>query len=132
MCDIPTQTSNTRWIWCHGNKPVENPEKVGKWMLFYSEVDIDKKWKKACELVDKEMLFVIKSSTNMPTSYSKGDFVLIIYTADYDDKEDVFKVAKIIKENIGYNKKMYYKTDNQTRANIYARNGKGKAYIHSF
>jgi hypothetical protein len=128
----PSQTTDMSWIW-YGtsiDSDTNTNDKIGKWMIYYKETEIDTKWTEVCNLVDQGHLSSVKTSTLL----KKGDreeYVIIIYTNDYTNKKEILNIGKCIKENIGYDNEMYYKTNEQTSAAIYKDSGK-KAYIYVY
>ncbi|KAF8970265.1 hypothetical protein BGZ46_010539, partial [Entomortierella lignicola] len=88
-------------------------------MLFYPKSVLDKKWAIVKNLVEQDLLGPqAKCSTTkentLATSTKTG--VIIVYTRDHSDQEDVIRVAHVLHEKLEYGKTMYYKTDEQTYA----------------
>lgn len=58
--------------------------------------------------------------------------VITVYTCDYLDQEEVNRVATNLHEKMEYKKTMYYKTDDQTIAGAYAKNGSKVNHVYRF
>ncbi|RZB40589.1 DUF1917 domain containing protein [Asbolus verrucosus] len=104
------------------------PSKVGKWMLFLSQAEVNQVWKKIKEAIMEGHLWNSKVSTTDPTNLT---YAIMIYTKDYNDVDDVINTLEYL-ERTGIkpaNKIIKYKTDEQTRAGIYS-GGKQRASIY--
>lgn len=53
--------------------------------------------------------------------------ILCVYTYDHTDEDDVFRVRNQLR-GLGFRDKLIYKTDEATRAGIYAKNGYKKVW----
>ncbi|KAF8928579.1 translation initiation factor eIF 4e-like domain-containing protein [Dissophora ornata] len=133
---IPTQTIDKCWLWARTpSKNFAGGSRTGKWMLFYDKSVLDEKWAATKELVEQDLLGgVAKCSTAQenPNATSSKTGVIIVYTSDYLDQEEVYRVATVLQEKLEYNKTMYYKTDEQTLAGLYAKNGSKKNHIYRY
>jgi hypothetical protein len=95
--------------------------KTGKWLIF-SDIDkIDKYW----TIIDKattegKLGGHSKVSTAADTSYNPNGRVICVYTYDGYDEDDRDRVLKEL-HNLGFNWKLPYKFDWQTRAGIYSK-----------
>ncbi|KAF9936476.1 hypothetical protein BGZ67_002337 [Mortierella alpina] len=67
-----------------------------------------------------------------PNATSSKTRVIIVYTSDYDNQKEVYEVAVKLYLALEYNKPMYYKTDDQTRAGMYAKNGSKKNHLYKY
>lgn len=103
-------------------------------MLFYPSGQVlEDMWDKVLKLHKDNMLgILVKRSTGSNPDYNSKTGVIIVYTKDYDDKEDVFRVASVLREKLGYSQTMYYKTDDQTRAGLYAKYGSKRNHMYSY
>lgn len=133
---IPTQTVNEYWLWarspCKGH--TAGP-RSGKWMLFYDKSILDEKWATVKSLVEQDLLGgLAKCSTakENPNATSSKTGVIIVYTSDYLDQEEVYWVATTLYEKMEYNRTMYYKTDEQTYAGAYAKTGSKINHIYRY
>ena len=119
------------WIYA---KQIENPykeldrNKIGKWMLFIPEEHIHDIWCKICDGVKSKNIWEAKVN---PKAHLKDDYVIIVYTYNFEDRKDVKRVLDYLtKNNLTLNKTIYYKTDLQTKQKIYAGN-KERPWIYN-
>jgi Leucine-rich repeat (LRR) protein len=98
-----------------------NIKRSGKWMLFCPRTEVDEKWDKVKESIKHGDLWSAKVST----CGDNYNHVIIIYTRDYSDVTDVINVLDYLElsELKPPQTKIYYKTDEQTRAGIYTGGG---------
>ncbi|KAG0241196.1 hypothetical protein BGW41_006189 [Actinomortierella wolfii] len=133
---VPSQTFNEPWIWAKSSsKGFRGGPRCGKWMLFYDKSVLDEKWAKVRDLVEQDQLGgLAKCSTAMPnpnaTNSKSG--VIIVYTSDYMDQEEVYQVASVLHEKMQYGATMYYKSDEQTYAGLYRKTGSTKNHIYRY
>ena len=121
--------------------------KIGKWLIFISRDGVDKVW----EMIERETELgnlgpsskVSGSDDYVTTQYienvngvcklmygniyrinpkSKRQHVICVYTKNYTDEPDVMRVREHLR-TLGFNAKMPYKSDEDTRAGKYASNG---------
>jgi hypothetical protein len=119
----PTEIYNHVWLYVRNpNIPEDiNPDYIGKWLIFLSEDMIDHYFEVIAEETIAGSLGIgAKASTQLRDKELYDKFVICVYTADYRDEEDVYRVRKRLKE-LGFRKKLDYKTDEATRngTNIY-------------
>ncbi|KAF9934676.1 hypothetical protein FBU30_001000 [Linnemannia zychae] len=108
---------------------------VGKWMLFYDKSILDEKWAAVKQLIQEDQLGgIAKCSTAMenPNAISSKTGVIIVYTSDYQNQEEVYNVAKVLYDKMDYKRTMYYKTDQQTLAGTYRKYGSKKNHIYRY
>ncbi|KAF9186644.1 hypothetical protein BGZ51_001832 [Haplosporangium sp. Z 767] len=133
---IPTRTFNEYWLWAQSpSKDFLGGPRTGKWMLFYDKPVLDEKWAAVKQLVEQDMLGgLAKCSTakENPNATSSKSGVVIVYTSDYLDQEEVYRIAAILHEKLEYNRTMYYKTDEQTSAGAYRKHGSKKNHIYRY
>ncbi|KAG0309779.1 hypothetical protein BGZ98_008237 [Dissophora globulifera] len=133
---LPTQTVDNYWLWAKSpTKGFMSGPRTGKWMLFYDKSVLDEKWAVVKILVENDLLGgLAKCSTSKenPNATSSKSGVIIVYTSDYLDQEEVYRVAVILHEKLEYQRIMYYKTDEQTYAGAYAKNGSKVNHIYHY
>lgn len=114
---IPSQTFDRFWLF-HVYEDYEfKKDKLlrlsGKWLIFDSITSIDKHWKKVLDALDNNLL---GPSAKVCTSKKKIGFenndrrVICVFTEDYNDLDDVWRVEKAIR-SIGIENKLLYKLD---------------------
>lgn len=62
----------------------------------------------------------------MSSSKKYVNRVIVVYTCDWTDKEDVMRVRKRLRE-IGFTEEIYYKTNDMTRRQIYGQEERDQA-----
>lgn len=138
----PSEVSQheTYWLYAKNNKysvydseddnEKIDPEKIGKWMVFLPRTEIDSVWNKVKEAVKEGHLWETKVST---MNSSNSTHVLIVYTKDYTDKDDVIRVLDYLEtSNIKPpNKIIHYKTDLQTANGVYSNKNTKASYYSS-
>ena len=133
MTDLaPSKTTNARWI--HATSPNLEPKETshtGKWMLFPLKEDLDTVWPKIAKATEDGLLGIAaKTSTAKPNPNSVNSAVglICVYTYDADDVSDVKRVLEQLRA-LGFNDRLNYKEDEQTRLGNYARDNPGAVSI---
>ncbi len=124
---IPSRTRDRYWI------DVEKPgsqwsENTGKWLLFISAPRIDTAWHTIrSETLLGKLGVGAKVATAMknPLATSQRVKLICVYTYSADDLDDVRRVRQRLRE-LGFTKKLPYKTDATTQAGKYTRQGDTK------
>ncbi|KXA93320.1 hypothetical protein AKJ65_06415 [candidate division MSBL1 archaeon SCGC-AAA259E19] len=94
----------------------------GKWLIYREEDKIVSTWNKIRNSVKKGKLGnTAKCSTKKKQRGKGGDYVICVYTLNYLNKKDVFRVRKNLRQ-IGVSEKLYYKPDIYSILNIYSKN----------
>ena len=113
-CEIDKKVS---WIYVIQNddNPIKfDKSKVGKWMLFIREEQVDEIWDKICRGVKTKNIW--KAKVKPKSNLTKKEYPIIVYTYDYEDKDDVKRVLHyLLRNNLTLGKTIYYKLDKQTR-----------------
>ena len=90
---------------------------TGKWLVFRPREQIDDVWMIIKEKTrNGELGIAAKVSTLFQ---GKDRHVICVYTENYFDKEDVFRVRESLR-NLGIEETLYYKPDIYTHLNIYS------------
>lgn len=124
---LPSTVRDRYWI--ESVSPVGNwAATSGKWLLFIPVGRIDKVWK----VIDRETrLGRLGIATKVATAKSNSRAtnrlvrVICVYTYDSTDLEDVHRVRRRLRE-LGFVKKISYKTDAATIDGKYSQNGDKK------
>lgn len=131
----PSEVDDVSWIYCmdktiygeaHSN--YDDPDLNGKWMMFFKKgVEMDEKWKEACDLYRQGKLVGIHSmkvSTSMHNPVRTSDeshSVICFYCGPANDEAALTIYGKNLLKNISYNSKfLRYKSDAQTRSGTVA------------
>lgn len=99
----------------------EKQELAGKWTIFLEEDEVDEVWGRVRELVEEGKIWNSKVSTKGAKELkNRENYVIIVYTPNYIDKFDVFRVRDILRDECGITDTLYYKPDIYTRKGIYS------------
>lgn len=94
---------------------------TGKWNVFLKPAEIDTIWDCVTELVKKNEIYSAKVSSKYGREQENRDnHVIVIYTPNYFDKDDIFRVRELLRDTCGIKESLYYKPDIYTRKGIYA------------
>lgn len=93
---------------------------TGKWVIPTPESEIDSLWDKIFQLVQIGELYMAKAST--ASSNNDGEYVAIVYTPNYLDEDDVWRVREVLRHACDVTKTIYYKPDLYTDLHIYSHN----------
>ncbi len=128
---LPTQENHDFWIRAENESMIypESTERRGKWMIFVHISEIDEIWVKIRKALEEGRLGKHAKTATMRANRNavrKEYKVICVYTYDSDDREDVVRVLKALRE-IGIRDKMYYKEDEATLSGQYSFNSGGKS-----
>jgi len=110
---IPSQVHDVLWIYANSEKNNYHIKRgrSGKWLIFEYKNEIDETWNQIKEAT-RNGLFGAKAkvaTAKANPKASNADFkVICIYTADFDDKEDINRIEKSIR-SLGIENKLIYK-----------------------
>ncbi len=93
-----------------------NQYKVGKWLIFIDIKELDKTWKIIRKATENGNLGIgAKAATAKPNPYaiSQNEKVICVYTYNWLDIDDVYRVEKELRK-IGINSTIFYKTDDDS------------------
>ena len=110
--------NNKKDYWVYASPKIET---AGKWMLFVNKDELEIAWDKVSLATEGHRLGIAsKCSTGRENTLAKDqDTKLIcVYTKDSENKEDVERVLVEIRK-LGFSERLFYKTDNATRAGNY-------------
>lgn len=94
---------------------------TGKWNVFLEPNQIDEVWNCVAELIEENEIYSAKVSTKYGREQENRDnHVIVVYTPNYFDQEDVFRVRELLRDECGIEETLYYKPDIYTRKGIYA------------
>ena len=128
---LPTQENSNFWIRAENESMIypESTKRCGKWMIFVHVSEIDEAWEKIREALQEGKLgrrAKVATMKENPNAVRNEYKVICVYTYDSDDREDVVRVLKALRE-IGIHDKMYYKEDEATLSGRYSFNSGGKS-----
>ena len=111
----PSATKNQYWIyaWAPPQQRLVTP-RVGKWLLFVPDADVDAAWATIEAAVEQGRLGpAAKTRTASPGVPGDWLKVICIYTHDAHDDADRERVRRTIRE-LGFAQELVYKTDEDT------------------
>lgn len=118
----PSAVSDAYWLGaeCKTSNFKKPTERAGKWLVYLSIDRIDEYWakiKKATE--DGQLGYSAKVSTARPNPLASSKArVIVVYTYDWKDEKDVFRIRKALRR-LGIVRKIPYKTNADTLAGKY-------------
>jgi len=124
---LPTKIFDKYWVYHGDQSDLVDTIDIGKWMLFYTKTKIDSKWRELCDLFDNNKLsgvLLLKCSTSRPTSNNNDSYVIILYCNNSSNKKEILNIGNNLIPYIQDHpkKKIYYKTDTQTRMGVLSVN----------
>jgi hypothetical protein len=100
----------------------------GKWMIFVNKDEIDKWWEIVKDAVEKGILgdeAKVSTARPNPNSADPRKGVIVVYTYDWTDKDDVMRIREELRK-LGIVWKIPYKSDEDTAAGKYKVRGHDK------
>lgn len=128
--DNPSKNTAEFWVYAGVKIHKKHPrkytyDKIGKWLIFESINKVDKVWeivKKATENGDLGDGAKCATAKPNPNSCNSKEIVICVYTYNWTDVKDVYRVEKQLRK-IGIKQTLYYKTDADTNQRKYKVNG---------
>lgn len=116
--DFPSQITDEYWVVASCETHQDYPRKfknmnVGKWLVFADIKEIDTNWQTIKKATKSGLLGIgAKAATAMenPNATSANEKVICIYTYNWQDIKDVYRVEQALRQ-IGIEHTLYYKTD---------------------
>ncbi len=118
----PSEVIDVYWLRaeCKTSDFKKPTERAGKWLVYLSIDWIDDYWvkiKKATE--DGQLGYSAKVSTARPNPLASSKAkVIVVYTYDWKDEKDVFRIREALRR-LGIVRKISYKTNADTLAGKY-------------
>ncbi len=129
----PSKIRDAYWVHAENpNPPTDWTDRSGKWLIFTSFKKIDQYWKLIHdETIAGRLGMAAKVATSKSNELAKNPFIKVIcvYTYDSSDVADVMRVRARLKE-IGFEKKLSYKTDEATTSGVYAGTTEGPVSLY--
>jgi predicted RecB family nuclease len=128
--DFPTRITEDYWVYASVTREQRNPQKFknsksGKWLVFSENKDHDRTWQRIKQATSEGLLGIhAKAATSKSNANASSDSekVICIYTYNWLDTVDVFRVEKTLRE-IGIEQTLFYKADRDTREGKYKVKG---------
>ncbi len=124
----PSEVFEQYWLYAERGEADSYPEhgdRGGKWMLFIKTAQIDEWWAKIKAATESGLLgssakvATMKPNPNAAANYTR---LICVCTYDVDDERDCLRVRHALRD-LGVTWKIPYKTDADTYAGRYSRNG---------
>lgn len=100
---------------------LEREKLVGKWQLTGSAERIEELWPEVVADAEEGILWAAKAMTE--TGYEElpyDEYMIVVYTPNYVDTDDVFRVREHLRDAYGVTRELYYKPDIYTAKGIVA------------
>lgn len=120
---LPSTETESFWLTRRclvGDYPAHG-ENGGKWLIFVDRSEVDQLWRKLSVATRAGILGgIIKVSTARPNPNSPDPkrHVICVYSYDYTDTVDVFRIRAALRD-LGVTEKIGYKTDSATKQGLY-------------
>lgn len=129
---IPTLTHDDNWVYSEREVELNHPQKFrtsngknGKWLIFVDVSELDSTWEKVENATKAGILgpnSKAATSKSNPNAITEKEKVICVYTYNWLDTEDVFRVEKALR-SIGITQTLYYKADSDTALGNYKKHG---------
>lgn len=117
----PPTTSFANWV------SIQSPDRsrfgkvdihrFGKWCIVRYPAAIDAAWAKVRAMVEANQVISAKASGKFQ-ALRFGTHLICVYTPDWEDKEDVFRVRELLR-TAGFVEELGYKRDLETTQGVY-------------
>jgi hypothetical protein len=118
----PSEVIDAYWLGaeCKTSDFKKPTERAGKWLVYLSIAWINEYWAKVKKATEEGKLgYSAKVSTARPNPLASSKArVIVVYTYDWKDEEDVFRVREALRR-LGIVRKISYKTNADTLAGKY-------------
>jgi len=107
----PTNVTDSYWIVKSNN--FRSTSQSGKWCLFTTKKEVDNLWRLTSNEVGKNNFVAAKVSTKLMASLPNRRYVICVYTPDWEDQDEVFRVKNEITK-LGFVGELKFKRDIDT------------------
>jgi hypothetical protein len=123
----PSQVTDKYWLSAHrlDNNYPQHTLRSGKWMIFLPWDQIDQAWENIKSITINGYLGLsskVSTKKSNPNAKDPNMGVIIVYTYDYEDKEDVIRIREVLYD-VGYTNRLIYKPDVATIERKYSKDG---------
>jgi len=117
LADLPpSMNRSSQWLRAHSKRGAsfKSSDATGKWCIPATADDVDEGWGRIKKLLKRGKLLYAKVSTAAGRARSGHEnFVIIAYTADWSNRDDVNRVREVLRQ-AGFAKTLGYKRDLET------------------
>lgn len=106
-------TNVTRGYWLSANHSFSSTKQSGKWCLFTTKKEVDNLWRLISDEVGKNNFAAAKVSTKLLASLPNRRYVICVYTPDWEDQDEVFRLKDEITK-LGFVGRLKFKRDIDT------------------
>jgi hypothetical protein len=118
--DIPTECTSEYWIHAYGKK-WDYTSRTGKWLVFCPKEYINDAWNQIKDATEQGLLGGHSKVSTLKGEKGK-EYVICVFTRDWKDEKDVMRVREALRD-LGFEKPLPYKTDEDTLKGKYAAKG---------
>jgi hypothetical protein len=119
---LPSKYTEDYWIRAYSPKnSAKNNKNSGKWLCFCPKNQIDAAWQQVKDSTEKGLLGPLSKVSTKLGEQGK-DYVICVYTKNWKNEEDVMRVREVLRD-LGFEKPLPYKTDEDTLKGRYANKG---------
>lgn len=118
----PSKTKKVSWIYVKNPNSYKDPtDYSGKWLIFEDPETIDEAWEQVKYGIQSGILGG-DAKVSTKRVFNGGSHVICVYTYNWKDEEDVMRIRSELRE-LGFEKPLSYKSDEDTLKGKYAKNG---------
>ncbi len=119
----PSVSKMVYWLYAESTKKHKEPTKwSGKWLIFCPQKQIDDAWEQVKDATERGLLGG-KSKVSTRKVPKGDDHVICVYSYSWKDEKDVMRIRQELRD-LGFEKPLSYKTDEDTLAGKYTQKGK--------
>ena len=128
--NFPSKITDSYWVHASVKQELNHLKKLkipntGKWLIFLDIKELDKTWQSIKNATESGFLGIgAKAATARPNpnAISQDEKVICVYTYNWQDIDDVYRVEKILRL-IRITQTLFYKADSDTLQGKYKING---------
>ena len=131
---LPSTYTGSPWIRSSRQFPpakfsAKDRDRIGKWLIFSPHSKVDLEWTLIEQAHRAGVMGIDAKVSSSMMMNADGTHVICVYTKDWQDEEDVFRVRTKLRR-LGFTRVLYYKRDIDTRAGKYHAPGQ-KVSVYS-
>jgi hypothetical protein len=117
----PSKYTEDYWIRAYSQKQKTGTKFGGKWLLFTPKNHIDAAWAQVKDATERNLLGP-ESKVSTKLGEQGPDYVICVFTKNWKNEEDVMRVRQVLRD-LGFERPIPYKTNEDTIARKYAKDG---------
>jgi hypothetical protein len=120
--NYPSKYTEDYWARAYSPKnSTKNNKNSGKWLCFCPKKEIDAAWQQVKDATERGLLGP-SSKVSTKLGEQGKDYVICVYTKNWKKEDDVMRVREVLRD-LGFEKPLPYKTDEDTLKGKYANKG---------